>query len=738
MTNTYRTNNPLGSSAPKDLYDNASNFDEAVNSNSPAFIDRFWKRRQTLAGMETAFEQFLIGSGFEYIGDYDIDGPLTISRPTQVFTKDGSTWRSGPGLALPYTTVNNWATDQPKFVIAGDNPLRADLASSDPAKGASLVYGASRHIADVAALRAGSGSLINGDRVNLDSYRSAYPGLGGGVVVWDAASVEADNGATVFKPTSVVTGRWKRPLLTPLTIAQCGAEPGVDCAPAIVLAYSLSLGVVFPAGVWTHSGVTTVPKASYVEFEPGASLISTTGASLAIRSEFKAPIQAIFSGPGIVVGLRVAYPEWWGALGNGTGDDKPAIQAAHDCIFVSGASVGGRASLKFSGPSYQVSSGIVVRPSADINLSIEGSGTIFSGTRIIPSSTFSGGVVVLHVKGSTGGTQPIADWRLTDIAIIGSASKGTAAIGLQVGSDDPLENLIGLQQNLVENVYVGNFQTCIKVVHCRMINWRRCSAWNDLATGAGNVGLYIQTLGGFTGDMRFENCQFVANTNSLNRGMVIEAGSGAYTGDQNHIAGIKFYACDFYLADIKVQLDVSNGSRLGDIWFIACRWDGNSTCDFLAKSNIATSLLENIHFVHNFFAGANLAGGLKQIDIQSTGGQVYEIFLTDNIIFQAQGHSVYVSDNGNTNKVQGVTVTGNTIRDNNNISGAAMQFKGQRITVSNNRADRVSGSFFQYFIQFDATSNYITGGFNMGAGISAAGPVNNLSGAAQYAVANNL
>lgn len=47
---TYNTGNPIGSPDPKDLYDNAENFDEAINSNKDTFIDRLGKSRPTLKG----------------------------------------------------------------------------------------------------------------------------------------------------------------------------------------------------------------------------------------------------------------------------------------------------------------------------------------------------------------------------------------------------------------------------------------------------------------------------------------------------------------------------------------------------------------------------------------------------------------------------------------------------------------------------------------------------------------
>lgn len=46
---TYNTGNPLGSTDPKDLYDNAQNLDEAVNSTADTWEDRLGNERLTLA-----------------------------------------------------------------------------------------------------------------------------------------------------------------------------------------------------------------------------------------------------------------------------------------------------------------------------------------------------------------------------------------------------------------------------------------------------------------------------------------------------------------------------------------------------------------------------------------------------------------------------------------------------------------------------------------------------------------
>lgn len=131
MTNTYLTGNPLGSSAPKDLFDNASNFDEAMNSTGPSFDDRFGKRRQTWAGAEYEWQQFLQNSGFEPVHLTYVDGtPLIVSRPTQLIDRAGSVYRVKLPASFPVTLSGTWATDQNLLVDVGDASLRTALAAT--------------------------------------------------------------------------------------------------------------------------------------------------------------------------------------------------------------------------------------------------------------------------------------------------------------------------------------------------------------------------------------------------------------------------------------------------------------------------------------------------------------------------------------------------------------------------------------------------------------------------------
>ncbi|PRA33816.1 tail fiber domain-containing protein [Pseudomonas poae] len=130
----YNTGNPVGpdgSSDPRDLYDTAGIADLFVNGSSLTVVDRTGNTRKSMKGIEKDAADAMLASGLEFIGDYDADGPLNITRQNQAFSKSGEYWRPGAGLSLPYTTLNNWAVDQPKFVSTGDASLRTQLAATD-------------------------------------------------------------------------------------------------------------------------------------------------------------------------------------------------------------------------------------------------------------------------------------------------------------------------------------------------------------------------------------------------------------------------------------------------------------------------------------------------------------------------------------------------------------------------------------------------------------------------------
>lgn len=163
----YNTGNPIGSTSPKDLSDNARNLDLLLLGDDPAYPDRKGVPRKSWKGMEaeyvadrlsratefhtaqtereTQFKAFLDASGYEAPVPY-VPG-LTLERATQTVTHLGNEYRVKSQF-LPLTTTD-WATDQSKLKLVGDDSLRQALADPiDPGKGTGMLGHMGRTLAE--------------------------------------------------------------------------------------------------------------------------------------------------------------------------------------------------------------------------------------------------------------------------------------------------------------------------------------------------------------------------------------------------------------------------------------------------------------------------------------------------------------------------------------------------------------------------------------------------------------
>lgn len=142
---TYNTGNPLGSSAAKDLYDNAQNFDHLSNDQSnELWPDRFGNPRLTWHGMEIRYQEKLASMGWTLIDSFQDGANLTRADEAlrwklpdgdgEYYRWDGAFPKTVPAGSTPESTggigLGAW-------VSVGDASLRSQLASEN---GASLIY----------------------------------------------------------------------------------------------------------------------------------------------------------------------------------------------------------------------------------------------------------------------------------------------------------------------------------------------------------------------------------------------------------------------------------------------------------------------------------------------------------------------------------------------------------------------------------------------------------------------
>lgn len=144
----YNTGNPIGSTAPKDLSDNAQNLDLLLLGHESSYVDRKGSPRKSWTGMEAEysegqarrevefetdqagreleFNQFLNSSGLETPEDYA--SGLSITRTTQQVRYLGELYRPKDS-AIPFVTTT-FSSDEVKWWSSGDGYLRQELAES--------------------------------------------------------------------------------------------------------------------------------------------------------------------------------------------------------------------------------------------------------------------------------------------------------------------------------------------------------------------------------------------------------------------------------------------------------------------------------------------------------------------------------------------------------------------------------------------------------------------------------
>lgn len=198
---TYATGNPLGSKGPRDLCDNAENFDAAMNDRvNTTWNDRFGVTRPTLKGYEEQFNSFLAGSGFENPPLIYVDGsPLTVDRATQIIDRGGNLYSVKLPSSFPVVLSGNWPEDEGLLVVRGDQSLRQEITSISPSEGSSIIGNSTVSVSSVADIKNQT------KRADLKLSLSSYHPLGksgGGTFIWSPSTPKSNHdGGTIFSPT---------------------------------------------------------------------------------------------------------------------------------------------------------------------------------------------------------------------------------------------------------------------------------------------------------------------------------------------------------------------------------------------------------------------------------------------------------------------------------------------------------------------------------------------------------
>ncbi|HDZ2126589.1 hypothetical protein [Klebsiella pneumoniae] len=158
--------------------------DEEVTGSGEYYTDRLGVNRLTNTGRnnqfnaaqadkEARFQQFLLSSGYVFLGDYE-DGPFQFSARNQYIRYDNQYYRLNAATDVGFTTTGtdatSFASDVTHFVLMDGDTLRQNLGSDEAGLGVNLVYGALKQVSITNFLSLAD--LIrfdNGELVNVDN-----------------------------------------------------------------------------------------------------------------------------------------------------------------------------------------------------------------------------------------------------------------------------------------------------------------------------------------------------------------------------------------------------------------------------------------------------------------------------------------------------------------------------------------------------------------------------------------
>jgi hypothetical protein len=557
------------------------------------------------------------------------------------------------------------------------------------------------------------------------------------------AAFQASSGSSLVGFTGVGTGTVTRTsenkMRDIVSVKDFGAVGNgiVSDNAAIAAAFAAYTEVYFPAGTYLVSSNLTIPVGKVVTLNASAAFTVASGVTLRIYAQVNGnPDSYHFQGSGTVTGVAEVYPEWFGAIGNGTTDDITAFQKAAACVKDDN-SVAAKTTIRLRNKFYLLGNTWTVEPTANRPIDIIGMGTLIGGSRLLSSTT--GNYTLLNIQGNIDPIQKIVDFTLEGFAIISqNIGKGNGLYFNLIGNSE----LIGLQKSLVENIHVSNFAVGITVRNTRLVKFSRISVWNNGINGStfANVNYCLKIVDGspglatFCGDMSFDNCQFINNKDFYS--FVVEITAASATSTATTLAGIRFTESTFYRGGNPgktFSIRAENYSQLSDIWIDRCQFD--DTSGITVEIANANALVSNVNVTGNYFTAVN--GKCVELTSSLAVGRVNSINISDNY-----SAGVFGAPAVGATGAHGLTVNNNRWSGVDWAPGHALLFVDcSQVNITNNNMGRAGVALvgnFTNLVSLQGTGNYYVVTGNNSAGRATGTLISNTTGAANTAIANNI
>ncbi|HBR9641051.1 hypothetical protein [Klebsiella pneumoniae] len=342
----YLTRDPVPSADMRNVFDNAQNLDLALNDlTSSLWTDRLGRSRMSWFGLESAFtvklsdfesrfstqiveqegifessqtdkenrfQQFLLSSGYVFLGDYE-NGPFQFSARNQYIRYNNQYYRLNAATDVGFTTTGtdatSFANDVTHFVLMDGDTLRQNLGSGE---GFALVG----QVSSFTALRSivpsyeGQSILLRAHPVGWAAM--SHGPVGGGEFISRRGSAE-DDGGYICVPTGQSEYYWQRIPKNPGKV--CATEFGLYDGAALddiwtsAINYCIKNSIGYfstpslgPAGYTLVGGLEFINSTNGLIIEgPGMGtkgstpVITHTGANVALTFKRATQAQSLFN-----------------------------------------------------------------------------------------------------------------------------------------------------------------------------------------------------------------------------------------------------------------------------------------------------------------------------------------------------------------------------------------------------------------------------------------------------------
>lgn len=649
-------------------------------------------------------------------GPQGIQGPqgpagASFTVPGTTVSGDFVLWNNATGSALADATPTqataklNIFTTSLQGLVPGSgggttNFLRADGTWSAPPGGGSVAGPGSSTVGHLALWNNTTGTLLADAAMSGDGTLSSSGVLtvtklssfaNGYIFVDGSGSILSDGVAHIAPGHDSVVG-----------------NGSTDDATAIYNIINAHNEIVITPGTYKINTAKNFPAGKKIRFINGAqfnvsALIDFSG------SIVEAPCNAqIFNTNGsssLVSGLRLSYPEWFGAARNGSTNDAVALNAAFYAILnstTSANSIGGYNECILSSGTYFAGAQLVVSPPGSAqSFRIRGNGImpgVGTSTQIIFSSSIPSGNAAFAL-GNAGNY----DVHLSDIRLINQTANSGAGSGLWISSasstqDFQSTDICGI---VIDNVLVSGFGTNVWIKDAQRIWLRRLRIYStdSVATAVSNATSVLLSSSGptfpdsFVGDIDFQHCQFNCNGGGAAVGVLIsdQGNSGGSFG------GIRFDQCTWYYNGTAYALAMSvtgANSIINDVWVeegcqIENQVAGGAGIAIEMFASGSNAIIQDIHVNHVYMNGQGWTHQI--IGNVASGGTIRNCYFTNNFLYNPLDEAIYLSGTGGSCYEH--VINGNSLMLTNSYTGSNIYLENvNTAAIVGNTAQILSGT----------------------------------------------